>query len=79
MIGQYDRTKDNVAISGYGFVGYEFDTRKLSSKTTLLRSTDDVTRQTSALDNNEENVIDSVILEYTERQLFSQSIEGEQT
>lgn len=77
LIGQYDRTKDNVAISGYGFVGYEFDTGKLSSKTTLLRSTDDVTRQTSALDNNEENVIDSVILEYTERQLFSQSIEGE--
>ena len=23
LIGQYDRTKDNVAISGYGFVGYE--------------------------------------------------------
>ena len=41
--GVYNRTNDNVAVSGYGVVGYEFDSGEIVSKTTLLRSTDDVT------------------------------------
>lgn len=75
--GGYTRTKDNVAVSGYGYVGYEHDSGEVSAKTTLLRSTDDVTRQTSATD-VEENVLDATILEYVERQMFSQSFNAVQ-
>lgn len=73
--GGYKRTKDNVAVSGYGFLGYEHDRGELSSKTTLLRSTDDVTRQTSAI-NSEDQLFDSTILEYVQRQMFAQSFDG---
>ena len=75
--GGYNRTKDNVAVSGYGYLGYEHDSGEVSAKTTLLRSTDDVTRQTSATD-VEGNVLDATILEYVERQMFSQSFNGVQ-
>ena len=73
--GVYNRTKDNVAVSGYGVVGYEFDSGEIVSKTTLLRSTDDVTRQTLAT-NVEGNDLDAIILEYVQRQLFSQNVTG---
>ena len=73
--GIYNRTKDTVSVSGYGVVGYEFDSGEVLSKTTLLRSTDDVTRQTMAI-NVEENALDSAVLEYVQRQLFSQSFSG---
>ena len=73
--GIYNRTKDNVAVSGYGVVGYEFDSGEIISKTTLLRSTDDVTRQ-SLVTNVEGNDLDAVILEYVQRQLFSQNLTG---
>ncbi|MGB1158819.1 MAG: TonB-dependent receptor domain-containing protein [Porticoccaceae bacterium] len=73
--GVYNRTKDNVAVSGYGVVGYEFDSGEIISKTTLLRSTDDVTRQ-SLVTNVEGNDLDAVILEYVQRQLFSQNLTG---
>ncbi len=73
--GTYNRTKDTVSVSGYGVLGYEFDSGEILSKTTLLRSSDDVTRQTIAI-NSEDNTLDSVILEYVQRQLFSQSLSG---
>ena len=61
--GAYNRTKDTVSVTGYGVLGYEFDSGEILSKTTLLRSTDDVTRQTIAI-NAENNALDSAILEY---------------
>ncbi len=73
--GIYNRTKDSVSLSGYGVLGYEFDSGEILSKTTLLRSTDDVTRQNMAI-NVEDNALDSTILEYVQRQLFSQSLSG---
>ena len=75
LSGTYNRTKDTVSVSGYGVLGYEFDSGEILSKTTLLRSTDDVTRQTIAV-NAEDNALDSAILEYVQRQLFSQSFSG---
>ena len=75
FVGDYDRTKDTVSVSGYGVLGYEFDSGEVLSKTTLLRSTDDVTRETIGFD-SEGNSQDRYILEYVERQLLSQSFSG---
>ena len=73
--GMYRRTQDTVSFSTYGVVGYEFDRGEIVSKTTLLRSTDDTTRNTIAV-NAEDININKAILEYVQRQLFAQSIEG---
>ncbi len=75
LVGNYDRTKDTVSVSGYGVLGYEFDSGEVLSKTTLLRSTDDVTRETIGVD-DEGNLREKYILEYVERQLLSQSFSG---
>ena len=48
----------------------EFDRGEILSKTTLLRSTDDTARNTVAVDVEEVNR-DKTILEYVQRQLFS--------
>tara|TARA_B110000093_G_scaffold177051_1_gene213424 strand:- start:2905 stop:5946 length:3042 start_codon:yes stop_codon:yes gene_type:complete len=73
--GMYNRTQDTVSVSGYGVIGYEFNQGEILSKTTLLRSTDDTTRKTLAL-NVEDVNIDKAVLEYVQRQLFSQSFNG---
>ena len=73
--GGYNRTKDNVQVSAYGYLGYEHDYGQIASKTTLLRSTDDVTRQTSAV-NSDEQQFDQTILEYVQRQMFAQSFDA---
>ena len=76
VTGGYLRSKDNVVVSGYGVVGYEFDSGEILSKTTLLRSTDDVTRRSSGIESREERDLTDVILEYVQRQLFSTSLNG---
>ena len=76
ITGGYNRSKDNVALSAYGVLGYEFDAGEVLSKTTLLRSTDDVTRSLSGIESREERDLTDVILEYVQRQLFSTSLSG---
>ena len=73
--GNYQRTQDTVAVSSYGVLGYEFDRGEILSKTTLLRSTDDTSRSTIAT-NTEGVDIEKTVLEYVQRQLFSQSFNG---
>ena len=75
LTGMYNRTQDTVSVNGYGVVGYEFDRGEILSKTTLLRSTDDTSRNTVAVDIEGVNR-DKTILEYVQRQLFSQSVSG---
>ena len=75
ITGEYDRTKDTVSVTGYGVLGYEFDSGEIISKTTLLRSTDDVTRRVIGMD-SEDNLRNSVILEYVQRQLLAQNFSG---
>lgn len=75
LTGMYNRTQDTVSVNGYGVIGYEFDRGEILSKTTLLRSTDDTARNTVAVDVEGVNR-DKTILEYVQRQLFSQSVSG---
>ena len=75
--GQYRRTEVNVAVNGYAVVGYEYGAaNEILSKTSLLRSTDHTTRFEEGVDGREENEINRAILQYVERQFFSQAVTG---
>ncbi len=74
--GYYMRSNETVTINGYGVVGYEYGVaNEVLSKTTLLRSTDDTTRHEVGTD-LEDSEIDKTILQYVERQFFSQAFTG---
>ena len=74
--GTYRRTRETIDLNGYVVVGYEYGAaNEILSKTSILRSTDDTTRQEVATD-KEEVEINQVLLEYVERQLVSQSFTG---
>ena len=76
LSGGYSRSKDMVTVTGYGVIGYEYGAgNEVLSKTTLLRSTEDVTRRSIAIDSEDVDV-DTTILEYVQRQLFSQVFTG---
>ena len=76
LSGGYSRSKDTVTVTGYGVIGYEYGAgNEVLSKTTLLRSTEDVTRRSIAIDSEDVDV-DTTILEYVQRQLFSQVFTG---
>lgn len=75
--GLYQRTAETIDISGYGVLGYEWGVaNELLSKTTLLRSTDIVTRQDDYFDTNEDIERNRTILQFVERQFASQSFHG---
>jgi outer membrane receptor protein involved in Fe transport len=74
--GTYTRTKENTNLNAYFVTGYEFgQADEILSKTILLRNTDDVTRQGRGVD-NEDSEVSSTILEWVERQFFSQQFSG---
>lgn len=74
--GSYNRTKENTNINAYVVTGYEFgQADEVLSKTILLRNTDDVTRRTRGID-KEDSEVSRTILEWVERQFFSQQFSG---
>lgn len=75
--GEYRRTEVTVAVNGYAVAGYEYGAaNEILSKTSLLRATDHTTRFEQGLDGREETEISSAILQYVERQFFSQAVTG---
>ena len=75
--GGYRRSRITVDATGYMALGYEYgEANEVLSKTTFLRSSDDTTRVESGVDGAEDNQIDRTILEWVERQFFSQAFVG---
>lgn len=74
-VGEYDRSKRNVDLSGYFYVGSDFGDFSLNSKTIVLRKTDDTTKVTHKLDTDLETK--SYTLQWVERQFLSQQFEGD--
>ena len=75
--GEYRRTRETVNLKGYFVTGLEYGLNdEILSKTSILRATDDVTRLESGVDGREGNAITAAILEYVERQFFSQAFTG---
>ncbi|MFK8047431.1 MAG: TonB-dependent receptor [Halioglobus sp.] len=75
--GSYMRSRETTALTAYAVIGYEFgDADEILWRTTLLRSSDDTTRQEEGVEQREGNTIDSAILEWVEREFISQSFSG---
>ena len=75
--GEYMRSRENTAITGYATLGYEYGVAdEIISKTMYLHNTDDTTRLEEGVDNLEGNFINSAILEWVEREFISQSFTG---
>ena len=72
----YERSKYNVDLTGYFVTGFETDSGgEVLSKTIFLRKTDDTTRNTVGIDDEDIN-IDETTLQWVERQFFSQQFSG---
>ena len=77
VTGEYERSQETTAITGYAAVGYEYgDANELISKTLYLHNTDDTTRAEDGIDELEGNKLDTYILDWVERQFLSQSFTG---
>lgn len=77
VTGNYMRSLETTAITGYAAAGYEYgDANDVVSKTMYLHNTDDITRVESGIDNREDNQIDTSILDWIEREFISQSLTG---
>jgi len=75
--GNYQRSEENTAITGYAAAGYEYgEANEILSKTMYLHNTDDVTRVESGINEKEDNQIDTYILDWVERQFMSQAFTG---
>jgi hypothetical protein len=75
-IGADERTKENIFSSLYGLVGYENDYGELLYKSTLLRSTDNLTKRSIYVEPKGPQFYDFNRTEYVERQLHSESLTG---
>lgn len=77
VTGEYERSQETTAITGYAAVGYEYgDANEVMSKTLYLHNTDDTTRAEDGIDELEGNKLDTYILDWVERQFLSQSFTG---
>ncbi len=77
VTGQYMRSNENTAITGYAAAGYEYgDANNVLSKTIYLHNTDDVTRAESGIDSLEDNQTDTYLLDWVEREFISQAFTG---
>jgi outer membrane receptor protein involved in Fe transport len=75
--GTYQRSEETVSINGYAVVGYEYGgANEVLSKTSLLRASADTTRLEQGIEQREDSAISSAILQYVERQFFSQAFTG---
>jgi outer membrane receptor protein involved in Fe transport len=77
VMGNYQRSQETTAVTAYAAAGYEYgEANDVTSKTMYLRNTDDITRAESGIDEQEDNQIDSYILDWVERQFISQAFIG---
>jgi len=76
-IGEYERTKIKTDVTGYFVLSQEDESNTLSSKTILLRKTDNSIRTSSINDEDEGQAVDKATLEWVERQYVSQQFLGE--
>ncbi|MCA6064651.1 TonB-dependent receptor [Thalassolituus marinus] len=77
VYGTYERTKRNIDVAGYFVAGMEDENSSYSSKTILLRKTDDTISTKSVYDDSKDQQVDSVLLQWVERQYLGEQISGE--
>ncbi len=71
--GEYMRSQETTAITGYGAAGYEYgDANNVMSKTLYLHNTDDITRAEEGIDSVEDNQTNTYLLDWIEREFISQ-------
>ena len=75
--GEYERTKIKTDLTGYFVFSQEGESDTLTSKTILLRKTEDSIRTSSVNDEDEGQTVDKATLEWVERQFASQQFIGE--
>lgn len=74
---EYARDTVNTSLNAYGVVGYDSDRLwNIRSKTLILRETDDTVQVESGFNKPEEYDYNEYLLEWVERQLVSQQLEG---
>ena len=77
ITGNYMRSQETTAITGYGAAGYEYgDANNVMSKTLYLHNTDDITRTEGGIDSVEDNQTNKYLLDWVEREFISQSFTG---
>ncbi len=77
IVGSYNRSTESTASSAYLVAGYEFrEADEILSKTIILHNSDDTTRFERGFDTAEDNNEERVILEWVERDFFSQQFSG---
>ncbi|MCR9105970.1 MAG: TonB-dependent receptor [Gammaproteobacteria bacterium] len=77
ITGGYNRTQETTSLTGYLALGYEYgEANEVLSKTTFLRNAEDTTRVEQGVDNQEGNANEEVILQWVERQFWSQAFTG---
>lgn len=77
VTGGYQRAQETMTLNGYFVAGYEYGAAdEILSKTILLRNSEDTTRWESGVDLLEGNQVDKAILQWVERQFFSQEFTG---
>ncbi len=77
IFGNYQRSTESTASSAYFAAGYEFrDADEILSRTIFLHNSDDTVRFENGFDTAEDNNVQRVILEWVERDFFSQQFSG---
>ncbi|CCU71332.1 MAG: TonB-dependent receptor [Thalassobium sp.] len=77
VTGTYERSKRKVDTTGYFVAGYEDEAMLVTSKTMLLRKSDNTTRTSSEYDSNNDQQTDQATLQWVERQFLAQHFAGE--
>ncbi|MFV0278256.1 MAG: TonB-dependent receptor domain-containing protein, partial [Parahaliea sp.] len=76
VTGGYQRAQQTIKLNAYLVAGYEYGAAdELLSKTIVLRNSEDTTRWESGV-NLEDSQVDKAILQWVERQFFSQEFTG---
>lgn len=77
VFGSYQRSTESTASSAYFVAGYEFrEADEILSRTIVLHNSDDTTRLEDGVDAAEGNAVRRVIMEWVERDFFSQQFTG---
>jgi TonB-dependent receptor len=75
--GNYQRSQETTAVTGYGALGYEYGAaNEVLSKTMYLHSTDDITRIDDAFNNDQDQTNNVYLLDWLEREFASQAFTG---
>lgn len=76
VAGTFERTKRKVDLTGYLVAGFENNDHSVTSKTILLRKTENTIRTTDVYDSAEDRRNEKAILEWIERQYLGQQFSG---